>query len=263
MIKRLSPSAALLLVPLLVFSLMPIACQFARNNPNDIASADYAGVSILRPGDSALVSIDTLVVTWQGQGDIAGYNYRLDNGAWTSVGDATSLVLRNLEEGAHFLEIRVTNKKGRDSTAGVNFIVNALGGPSMLIAPQVTQCAKADTEVTISVNLEEVYQVLGVDAVLQFDHTKIAFKNASSSSSWSFFKADTIGRDTIELSAACLDSLNGFSGSGRLAELTFRLVNVTPASAADIVFLSGKSKLSTIGGGATQFRNMRKGSVAK
>jgi hypothetical protein len=249
------------MLPLSIVILFSPACHFSRNNPNDIAGADYAGVSILRPGNGAQITIDTLVVTWQGQGEVAEYNYRLDNGAWTSVGTGTSLVLRNLEEGDHFIEIRITNKKGKDSTAGVDFTVNALTGPSILISPQITRVIAADTAAVVSVNLEGVDRVLGVNAVLVFDHTKVGFKKASSA--WSFFKADTLGKDTLELSAACLDSVNGFSGSGQLAGLTFRLVNVTPASTADIVFLAGKTKWTPVTGGDAQFRNLRKGSISR
>jgi len=243
----------------LFLSLLFLSCQFSRTNPNDTGNAGYVGVSILRPGPAALITTDTLVVTWQGLGDIKVFNYRLDNRPWTSAGTGTSVVLRRLEEGNHFIEVRATNTKDRDSTAGVSFIVNALGGPSICIAPQLTLLSVSDTVVTVSVNLDEVNQAIGVNAVLCFDHTKIAYIRAASS--WTFFKADTIGLDTLELSAACLDSTNGFSGSGKLVDLTFRPINV--ATAADIVFVSGKSKMTAIGGITVQFRTLRKGSISQ
>jgi hypothetical protein len=258
MTQRAPKPTAFLLSFLSIPILLLSACHFVRSNPNDVAGTDYVGVSILRPGDNALITVDTVVVTWQGQGDIAVYNYRFDNGAWTSAGTQTSVVLRRLEEGTHFLEVRATNTKHKDSTTAVNFIVNALAGPSICVAPQLTVCSAADTAVTVSINLEEVNQVLGVNAVLWFDHTKIAFKR--SSSAWKLF-ADTLGPDTLELSAACLDSVSGFSGSGKLADLTFRPVSVS--TAADIVFLAGRSKMTAIGGSVSPFRNLRKGSISR
>ena len=84
-------------------------------------------VTITTPGDGSMTGSGEVVVAWTGSdaSGIGGYRYRVDGGAWSTLGPSTMTELA-LTDGSHLVEVQATDRAGNAATASATINVDTL-----------------------------------------------------------------------------------------------------------------------------------------
>ncbi|MDH3364567.1 MAG: Ig-like domain-containing protein [Thermoplasmata archaeon] len=122
-------------------------------------------VSITSPVDGTITDSEEVTVEYTTDGtgtNVVSVERRVDGGSWESA-DATSTVVSSLDEGAHTVEIRVTDEAGHTAIDSVEFVVN-LGLPEITITSPADGAVLNIDSVTVEWTLSD--QDASVDARL-------------------------------------------------------------------------------------------------
>ncbi len=245
---------------LLVFTLCALhfSCTFERDNPLDPENESYVEVNITSHSDGVIIGKDSITIVWEGIGKLDEYHYCMDNGPVIDECLSDTACFGFLDEGLHTFYVTMINLNGNIAADTLAFYVDVIKGPSMVLYPQKLTCA-GNTSFQIKVMLEEVSKIIGANVFLVFDHSKIAFEQAVSP--WSFFQAEIISQDTIELSISSFDTTDGYTGSGELASLHFKTGILTTPT--DIQFIPQKTRMINNAGHDVDISILRNGRIEK
>ncbi len=82
-------------------------------------------VSIVTPNEGALVT--SIVIEWNGTdatSGIQGYQYRIDNGTWSTSAMTLTTMFTGKADGGHFVEVMATDRSGNFATASVHLTLD-------------------------------------------------------------------------------------------------------------------------------------------
>ncbi|MBN1539266.1 MAG: right-handed parallel beta-helix repeat-containing protein [Candidatus Thermoplasmatota archaeon] len=83
-------------------------------------------INITTPADVSFWNVTTLEASWESSDNVgvAGHRVRLDSGNWTEVGIATSMLISNLTEGEHFLDVEAYDAVNNSARATSQFHID-------------------------------------------------------------------------------------------------------------------------------------------
>ncbi len=118
------------------------AGNFAISSGNFTLDLDDPVVVIVSPAEGALLNDTVGTVEWTAEDPTSSLNgtfVRVDGGNWTELGSATAWIY-SLEDGAHTIEVKVTDAAGNSATATVNFTVDTTA-PTAEVSPTGDQAS--------------------------------------------------------------------------------------------------------------------------
>jgi hypothetical protein len=186
-------------------------------------------------------------VTFAWSGNRAGmlFQGRLNGSAWTPWSNATSIILRYLDEGEYTFEVRAGYPSGTaadpsdfdDTPATRSFTVDAVAGPSLRMSPLVQQVSVNGT-FQVELIAEEVSDLMLITSTLHFNtsHLQVLslvegpFLTSTGGSIASYNGFDNVA-GTIEVNmATATGSPPGVSGSGVVLTINLQVKAIRESS---------------------------------
>ena len=207
--------------------------EVLKDNPLDENNPDYVAPSITftsGPSEGDIITESDILFTWDGNELVTEYRTKVDSGGWSNWNINTNLLLEYLDEGAHHIALQGRYSSGDTSSIlSINFIVDAVEGPSLMFFPRVVQTSVNST-VQLKVLAEEVYNLTAVQFNINFDPSKIEIISATQGSMLqisgeSIFDVDydnTVGNISI-ITAALGGSQPSVEGTGILLEIELNI----------------------------------------
>jgi len=210
------------------------------DNPFDPRNPDYIiPETTIHQGPSEGATLDTHSVTfaWSGNEQVVEYRYSLTGLGWSEWTDDTSASYSYLEEGQYTFEVqgRYISDDEDDTPDTVNFEIDDIHGPALRFFPRYLVAAFKDT-IALEVVLEEVDDLKGVRAELEFDPTRLQINRLlvlddttslllqNGGEVISFVAFDNAsGTATIEVATAT-GNPPAVSGTGVIAKVIFTIV---------------------------------------
>lgn len=94
---------------------------------NFFRDTSLPSVSIISPSSSYLANLPNLTATWNGSDAVSGiehYEFKLDEGDWTTTGTSTTHDISGISDGTHNLSVKAIDKAGNFKETSVTFIVD-------------------------------------------------------------------------------------------------------------------------------------------
>jgi len=218
------------LYPILFF--LSCAEEFVPENPIDPDNPSYIPpiVSIVNGitiGET--VTSENLSIEYSGNESSMLFRTRLDTSNWTGWSNNLFVTLDYMDEGDHEFWLQGKYTTGDTSeTISVPFTVDAVGGPSLMFFPRRITATQGET-VTFSIMAEEVYDLAGLETVLEFDPAKVTLMSVSSAGLFDetgdpiFFYEHNESQGRLTVTAAVWgDESPAFTGTHPIAILSFR-----------------------------------------
>jgi len=201
-----------------------------RNNPLDPENPDYLGPQIdyISISDGEIINSDYVNITWEGSEIVSEYLYSLDDTIggleWKNF---NTVGYSNLSEWDHVFKIQVRSEFGDTSeTSIINFEVNAIQGPALMLYPQDLYIQYPGTA-TFEVIADDVENLAGVEFTLYCNSNLINITNIREGSAIStveesfFFYEEVSSTQTHVIIAVMGENNPSISGSRLvLAEVT-------------------------------------------
>lgn len=219
------------LVPILFL----VSCapeEFVTDNDYDPENPDYIppivsivdGITI---GET--VMSENLIIEYSGNLDAMLFRTRLDTSNWTGWTNNLFATLNYMDEGDHTFSLQGMFTTGDTSeTISVPFTVDAVDGPSLMFLPRRITAIQGET-VTFSIMAEEVYDLAGLETVLEFDPAKVTLMSVSSAGLFNetgdplFFYEHNESQGRLTVTAAVWgDESPAFTGTHPIAIISFR-----------------------------------------
>ncbi len=218
------------LYPILFF--LSCAEEFVPENPIDPENPSYIppivsivdGITI---GET--VTFENLTIEYSGNESSMLFRTRLDTSNWTGWSNNLFVTLDYMDEGDHEFWLQGKYTTGDTSeTISVPFTVDAVDGPSLMFFPRRITATQGET-VTFSIMAEEVYDLAGLETVLEFDPAKVTLMSVSSAGLFDetgdpiFFYEHNESQGRLTVTAAVWgDESPAFTGTHPIAILSFR-----------------------------------------
>ncbi|NQV14686.1 hypothetical protein HQ531_04445 [bacterium] len=143
------------------------------DNPLDPGNPDYESPTveiISGPSEGQVVEATAVTIAWEGNESASEYRYKFDSSVWTEWDEATSQNFDYLDEGNHSFEIQARSINGDEQSTAtlLDFEVDAVAGPSVLVYPYQQLGAPGDTLV-YQIIAEEVSDLFAAECNVQFD----------------------------------------------------------------------------------------------
>jgi len=143
------------------------------DNPFDPGNPDYVSPTaeiISGPGEGEVIDTTGVTFTWQGNETATEYSYQFDGSDWSAWTVNTSAVFDYLDEGTHSFSVqaRSINGDAQTSPTELNFSVDAVAGPSVLVYPYKQTGSPGDTLV-YQIIAEEVTDLFAIECNITFD----------------------------------------------------------------------------------------------
>jgi hypothetical protein len=223
-------------VILSILALIIFACTKSEpleENPLDPDAGDYEVPSVviksnIQPGET--ITSETINIALEGNDLVIEYRLRLDESEWTEWSSENLFTLDYLDEGDHTIYGQARYFSSDESEIiSLSFIVDAVDGPSLMFFPRRITATQGET-VTFSIMAEEVYDLAGLETVLEFDPAKVTLMSVSSAGLFDetgdaiFFYEhnETQGRLTIT-AAVWGDDAPSFTGTQAIAVIGLRI----------------------------------------
>ena len=218
------------LYPILFF--LSCAEEFVPENPIDPENPSYIPpiVSIVNGitfGET--VTSENLSIEYSGNESSMLFRTRLDTSNWTGWSNNLFVTLNYMDEGEHEFWLQGKYTTGDTSeTISVPFTVDAVDGPSLMFFPRRITATQGET-VTFSIMAEEVYDLAGLETVLEFDPAKVTLMSVSSAGLFDetgdpiFFYEHNESQGRLTVTAAVWgDESPAFTGTHPIAIISFR-----------------------------------------
>ena len=218
------------LYPILFF--LSCAEEFVPENPIDPDNPSYIppivsivdGITI-----GEIVTSENLSIEYSGNESSMLFRTRLDTSNWTGWSNNLFVTLDYMDEGEHEFWLQGKYTTGDTSeTISVPFTVDAVGGPSLMFFPRRITAIQGET-VTFSIMAEEVYDLAGLETVLEFDPAKVTLMSVSSAGLFDetgdpiFFYEHNESQGRLTITAAVWgDESPAFTGTHPIAIISFR-----------------------------------------
>lgn len=211
--------------------------EFVAENPYDPSNPEYIPpiVSIVSGlTENQVVESHYITVSLQGNESSMLYRAKIDSLPWSGWLSTETFLLDYLDEGNHHFYFQ--GKYLTDDTSyiyTVPFEVNAVSGPSIMTFPRRHFAGQGDT-VNFQIQLEEVYDVSGVEFTLHYDPSLVNLISINQGDIFAnlgsviYFEdvAESDGKLTIN-NAVWGGQLTGFNGTGTLIEFSFMSIQNT------------------------------------
>ena len=221
-----------------VFLIFIFSCENAPefDNPLDPENPDFTQPDtfiILGPDQNEIVSTSTIELSWSGNDDIYEYRFQYDDFEWSDWSIETSTILTFLDEGEHAFQVmgRYTSLDEDETPDSLQFVVNAIDGPSLRVFP-LHLSADVGSTVNIHIYLEEVENIMASEIFFTYDPLHAVLQSVQEGSMINEFSGESVfitdeiewGVVQIDLGVALGDD-PGVYNSGAYIELTFQLVS--------------------------------------
>ena len=203
-----------------------------EDNPLDPGGDDYEVPSVViisdyQPGETIIS--ETISIALEGNALVIEYRLRLDESEWTEWSSENLFTLDYLDEGDHTIYGQARYFSSDESEIiSLSFIVDAVDGPSLMFFPRRITATQGET-VTFSIMAEEVYDLAGLETVLEFDPAKVTLMSVSSAGLFDetgdpiFFYEHNESQGRLTVTAAVWgDESPAFTGTHPIAILSFR-----------------------------------------
>ena len=204
-----------------------------RDNPLDDEGGDYISptISLLDIVDGDTLYSESVEFTLEGNELVADFRYKLDSFDWTDWNESNTATLSYLDEGDRQLSVQSRYLNGDTSdVASVSFVVDAVGGPSLMFYPR-RHFAQAGETVTFQIKAEEVTNLMMSEIHLEYDPTMLEIMSISQGSFFqngqnSIFLYETNSEaGAVQINTTLLDGDSpSVSGTGDLAEIQVKLL---------------------------------------
>tara|TARA_Y100000741_G_scaffold356201_1_gene332574 strand:- start:45 stop:836 length:792 start_codon:yes stop_codon:yes gene_type:complete len=204
-----------------------------RDNPLDDEGGDYISptISLLDIVDGDTLYSESVEFTLEGNELVADFRYKLDSFDWTDWNESNTTTLSYLDEGNRQLSVQSRYLNGDTSdVASVSFVVDAVGGPSLMFYPR-RHFAQAGETVTFQIKAEEVTNLMMSEIHLEYDPTMLEIMSISQGSFFqngqnSIFLYETNSEaGAVQINTTLLDGDSpSVSGTGDLAEIQVKLL---------------------------------------
>jgi hypothetical protein len=143
------------------------------DNPFDPGNPDYVSPSVVvidGPNEGEVLDVTSTFIEWEGNESATEYRYKFDTPDWSSWGASTSHTFDYLDEGNHSFEIQARSVNGDEQTDSqlLDFVVNAVAGPSAIVYPYKQAGNPGDTLV-YQIMAEEVTDLFAVECNISID----------------------------------------------------------------------------------------------
>ena len=129
------------------------------DNANNVASTSVTfkvdtvnpAIAIDSPSSDAIFNVTSVTVHWTGSdltSGVAGYQYKLDSGSWSSSSMSVSHVFGSLTDGTHTVYVKITDNAGNTNTASVTFVIDTVV-PALTITSPASNHLTNQTTVTV------------------------------------------------------------------------------------------------------------------
>ena len=209
-----------------------------RNNPYDPENPDYQSPQIeyISISDGEIINSEYVTIMWEGSEIVSEYLYSLDDTIggleWKNF---NSVGYNFLSEWDHIFKIQARSENGDTSeTSIINFEVNAIQGPALMLYPQDLYIQYPGTA-TFEVIADDVENLAGVQFTLNFNSniiniTDIREGSAFSTVEESFFFYEVASNTQTHVIIAAMGENNPSISGSRLV-----LAEVTIESQGDFV----------------------------
>jgi len=217
---------------IVLFLILSCGDEFVPDNPIDPDNPSYIPpiVSIVNGitiGET--VTSENLSIEYSGNESSMLFRTRLDTSNWTGWSNNLFVTLDYMDEGDHEFWLQGKYTTGDTSeTISVPFTVDAVGGPSLMFFPRRITATQGET-VTFSIMAEEVYDLAGLETVLEFDPAKVTLMSVSSAGLFDetgdpiFFYEHNESQGRLTVTAAVWGNESpAFTGTHPIAILSFR-----------------------------------------
>ena len=161
-----------------IFALILLGCSSHEelpppNNPFDPGNPDYVNPEaeiISGPAEGEIVESTSVTLVWEGNESATEYRYRFDSMSWSEWDETTSQTFEYLDEGTHSLELQARSVNGDEQSIPtlLDFEVDAVAGPAVVVYPYIQSASPGDT-IDFQVIAEEVSDLFAVECQIQFD----------------------------------------------------------------------------------------------
>jgi len=230
--------------------------EFLPANPYDPQNSDYVAPEInftSVPNEGSTISTSTLLIEWEGNQEGMFYRYAFDD-AWTIWEENKSTTISNIDEGSHSIAIQSKYPTGDTSQVKtVNFIVDAVQGPSILFFPRKHK-AFAGEKISFEIIAEEVNGLAAISFKLNFNTSLVQID--------SIVVGDYIGQNTESIFYREIDNT-----SGKVTVITALLGSNSPVFSGTASIAKLYAKVKSIGlnqiefDGTETFRNVDNGII--
>ena len=204
-----------------------------RDNPLDDEGGDYISptISLLDIVDGDTLYSESVEFTWEGNELVTDFRYKFDSFDWTDWNESNTTTLSYLDEGNRQLSVQSRYLNGDTSdVASVSFVVDAVGGPSLMFYPR-RHFAQAGETVTFQIKAEEVTNLMMSEIHLEYDPTMLEIMSISQGSFFQngqnsiFLYEINAEAGAVQINTTLLDGDSpSVSGTGDLAEIQVKLL---------------------------------------
>ena len=204
-----------------------------RDNPLDDEGGDYISptISLLDIVDWDTLYSESVEFTLEGNELVADFRYKLDSFDWTDWNESNTTTLSYLDEGDRQLSVQSRYLNGDTSdVASVSFVVDAVGGPSLMFYPR-RHFAQAGETVTFQIKAEEVTNLMMSEIHLEYDPAMLEIMSISQGSFFQngqnsiFLYEINAEIGAVQINTTLLDGDSpSVSGTGDLAEIQVKLL---------------------------------------
>jgi len=147
------------------------------SNPLDPNNPIYVGPSIETvsgPSEGEVITNTSVTFTWEGNETAVEFSYSFDGSGWSEWSQSYSMSMEYLDEGNHSFQVkaRSINADVQLVPTSIDFIVNAVSGPSAIVYPYLQHASPGDT-LEFEIRAEEVTNLFAVELEIFIDYQYI------------------------------------------------------------------------------------------
>ena len=207
--------------------------KFVPDNPIDPNNPNYLPpiiTVISGPVEGETISNSSATFVFEGNESSMLYRTRIDEYDWSGWQNSTAKTFDYLDEGVHRFQLQGKYTTG-DTTATIeiNFDVDAVLGPALIFYPRRHTTTQGNT-VTFQVIAEEVYDLTGMEMVINYNPAHIGVEAVRQGSLFNgfgdavFFSDDHPGAGRLTITCGIWGGeLPSFTGTSAIAEIDVQL----------------------------------------
>ena len=170
------------LIAFIVLTIGILSCSDSLENPAQDNPLDPNNPSFIPPltslisGPSGGETLDTANVTftWRGNREDSEFSYRLGGSEWSDWSDDTTVSYTYLDELEYEFEVKSRYPSGfeEEQPQSINFIVNAVQGPSFVIFNR-HNVVEAGKSFTVNILAEEVEDLFAAQIIIDYNPLRL------------------------------------------------------------------------------------------
>jgi len=192
----------------------------------------------LRPISQDNFLKNNFVVEWDGNISSMEFSHRLDQQPWSEWDIQSYTTLNYLDEGSHTFSVKGRYLSGYEEAVAdsVSFIINAVTGPALRIAPLYKEATYGDL-FSIDIMAEDLVNVAGVEVLLLFDASVLTYQRVEAGEFFTRAQGQVLeisklkGANLVQIDIGAYDGdYPSASGSGIVATVFFNSLKAGQSS---------------------------------